>query len=565
MARAYRPRPHTGPSKPTKHPKRLELRKKISELLIVLRTMLELMGMPRKDFFRWNGWELEVATNEGYKSCEEARKMYFSDEEEKYYRKSLYTLESPKHDHPGWNRSEMYLWETLIERNGGLTISAFGATRSALKVLRENLHMLKEYHGDVRAKHTNAKSCFRQAEPYIDKCMSSILLRHFWEPLQTIYHYPRNTQGLQMLAVLQHIQKTQEISGAVKLSRWAEENKNYWPMGLVSYAYHWSHGVRVNAYLRNHSWEQVSGYLKKAYETLLEDGLAKSSWRWLLRQKPSVQVILMGEMLDPHEADIEGHRGNIAIVNRLATACVNDKLALKAVRLFWHLGRVTATENNVFIRNAMVYLSKPGKDRHTPVTHALDWIHNRRARVDANILSLPIRELSNRATAFFQQENLRGAQERMAEEAAALGRGVDEPMHKGPYVCFKYKNEVTVREIFTVKGLQEEGSTMHHCVASYARSVIRGDSRIFSITRKDGKKELRGTLELRCETFRGEDPIHVNQFRSFCNAEIDDSLLNAAKNEVVKYIRGVYKETKKFVELLEPMAKVMDDQVIPPL
>jgi hypothetical protein len=77
--------------------------------------------------------------------------------------------------------------------------------------------------------------------------------------------------------------------------------------------------------------------------------------------------------------------------------------------------------------------------------------------------------------------------------------------------------------------LAREGMEMRHCVASYSRDCVRGDTRIFAL--EDVDTGERATLELRRRSW----VWFAGQIKGACNADVSSRLRVAAERLASRY------------------------------
>jgi hypothetical protein len=109
--------------------------------------------------------------------------------------------------------------------------------------------------------------------------------------------------------------------------------------------------------------------------------------------------------------------------------------------------------------------------------------------------------------------------------------------------------------------LANEGREMHHCVASYASRVIRGECYIYSVQEKRKDEYVRlGTLELACqETGAPMQPdggpwkFSIRQFRGPCNKDVPKSV----HQSVLAWINGEFEEIDSPLPAEEVLKEVL--------
>lgn len=116
------------------------------------------------------------------------------------------------------------------------------------------------------------------------------------------------------------------------------------------------------------------------------------------------------------------------------------------------------------------------------------------------------------------------------------GISYDQEIDYAPFLNHIQLGEYTLAALRSGKALAEEGRAMHHCVGSYARDVIEGKSRIYSIRNRENERvatmELRGEEGLvRDERVDNEDIYDIKvtwrlyQIKAACNAKPPTELL----------------------------------------
>jgi hypothetical protein len=115
-----------------------------------------------------------------------------------------------------------------------------------------------------------------------------------------------------------------------------------------------------------------------------------------------------------------------------------------------------------------------------------------------------------------------------------------------PWLPAGKKGKLKIVPLVSGIELANEGREMHHCVASYASRVIRGECYIYSVQEKHKDEYVRlGTLELDCQetgapsqSDGGPWKFSIRQFRGPCNKDVPKSVHQA----VLAWINGEFEE-----------------------
>lgn len=148
-----------------------------------------------------------------------------------------------------------------------------------------------------------------------------------------------------------------------------------------------------------------------------------------------------------------------------------------------------------------------------------------------------IREEREAARRALEERNAAERTIRQAKIEAELKKPFPEPFLPG-YA----KDEWEIVPLLCRDELEKEGDAMHHCVGSYASTVVRGDSYIYSLRRDN---ERLATLEL-------TNKYKINQLRGHCNKHPGDE----AFDFVNLWIREKLREKKKTEIVYKPIMPI---------
>ena len=90
------------------------------------------------------------------------------------------------------------------------------------------------------------------------------------------------------------------------------------------------------------------------------------------------------------------------------------------------------------------------------------------------------------------------------------------------------KGNQSIVQIMNLEDLKDEGRYMHHCVGSYAKRILAGESYIFKVLQPE-----RATLEL---IINGKD-IRIGQFKCACNNPPSGNAVTAVVGWIERYLK----------------------------